>query len=264
MADLPDDDSRSNITKLRRCVIFDFDDTLAIAEGEPTSDVTELFGGPERILLLAELFAELRQSSIVLGVVSYNMRLVFEPLLRSAGLLSFFEQSLLFGEEIFDEGGPLSDLITNSSGPFQPGWTDKGAVISRLVLPHIILPVAQILPAGSAIITEHESPRSQRHARRALTAPFLPCRGVVDASADGSSSILFVDDLTDNVVDVHNACACCATLLVPSEGGMRPAQLAAIRGWATSSHASPGAADKPAARGEVAETTAARSPGEMV
>lgn len=206
---------------LRLCIIFDFDETLAVDTGEPTSDPLELFGGAERIKQLHALFTELRQAGVILSICSFNMRMVFEPLLRSAGLLPFFEPTLLFGSEVFDEDGPLAAC----------GWGDKGIIIDRLILPKV-LPTAAGTPE-SALLAELAPP-----SLATVRAPFLPCRGTVDASADSTSTVLFVDDLADNVIDVHVACPCCATLLAPSRGGLQPAQLVAIRVWAAAARPS--------------------------
>ena len=57
-----------------------------------------------------------------------------------------------------------------------------------------------------------------RMACDALMGGALRCAAAAEhvgvLSADGTSSILFVDDLSENVIDVHMACSCCATLLI--------------------------------------------------
>lgn len=56
----------------RRCAVFDFDDTLAVGCGHEASDPVALFGGAERLALLAALCTDLCASGIQLAVCSYN------------------------------------------------------------------------------------------------------------------------------------------------------------------------------------------------
>jgi hypothetical protein len=208
----------------RRCaIVFDFDDTLAVGCGHAASRAIPLFGGAERLALLTALCTELRAAGVLLTVCSYNERAVIEPLLRQAGLLGFFEQHLLFGGSTFEQGGPLASL----------GWSaNKGHVITRLIAP-------AVLPsdAGSdeRLLAELAPPSL-------VSAAFsVPEVGRVAPSNDGTSSILFVDDMAENIMDVRAACASCATLLVPEYTAMRPADVAAIRAWAQPPAAPPAA-----------------------
>lgn len=145
-------------------------------------------------------------------------RSVIMPLLRCAGLLDYFEDSLIFGSETFDHGGALASLGGNAH---------KGHVLSRLVAP-AVLPTGY-MESEELLLSELAPPL----VNSLVAAPLeLPQHGRVVPSSDGTSSILFVDDMPDNCMDVHAACASCATLLVPEYTAIRSADVAAIRAWA--------------------------------
>merc|ERR1719473_858686 len=173
-----------------------------------SNDTIELFGGTERLAALAELLRTLAASGVVLAISSYNTGEVIDAQLKAAGLRKWFTSGLTFGYEACERprGRPL----------------DKGDVIKQRIIPAL----------------GWQSQEEQR-AFMADVGPgvpnsvTIPQPGKVEASADGSNMILFVDDLTENILDVRRKVMCCATLLVDecAGGGMKAAEFAAIRGW---------------------------------
>lgn len=208
-------DRSSSALALRCAVVFDFDETLAIDTARADDDASTIFGGAERITQLCALCAELRLGGLTLAVCSYNYRSIFEPLMQEVGLLDFFDRTLLFGAEAFEE--------MSSASRCDP---DKGDMIRDAIVGRFL----QTDDQESELLAELALPQTPR--------VILPRIGTIDESEDGTSMILFVDDQADNIHDVRRACPACATLLVPSDatsrslGGLQATQLDVIRVWA--------------------------------
>ena len=204
----------SSATVRRTAVIFDFDETLAVSTGAPRSNPSTLFGGRERISALRHLLADLSSAGITLCVCSHNARSTFEPLLAAADLRGFFATSMLFGCEVFEEGGVL----------YEAAHLDKGTVLSQLIAPALLARDAS-RSGGTTLPGRMEASES-----KAAT----PSAGTIDGSADGTSAMLFCDDDPANILDVRRACESCATLYVPRLGpasGLQTSHFAAIRIW---------------------------------
>ena len=57
------------------------------------------FGGAERVQQLANLLAELQAAGVVLHIVSIGFRAAFMPHLKTVGLLDFFAEARIFGQD---------------------------------------------------------------------------------------------------------------------------------------------------------------------
>lgn len=182
-----------------------------------------LFGGKARLKELRELLQDLVSAGVVLAVCSYNDASVIRPLLQELSLIELFSPDHILGAEMCD--------LARAQGH---EW-DKGDVIRELIVPSM-LPSAE----STGVLLAELAPTPMQE------PVFVPSLGTIDASTDGSNTLLFVDDMPANCVDVHRACPGCATLLVPSEpGGLRAAQFSAIRAWAGAPRANVDAAAPP-------------------
>lgn len=80
------------------------------------------FGGAERVQQLTKLLAELQAAGVVLHIVSIGFRSAFMPHLRTVGLLDFFAQERVFGQDSlelravgFVKGQLIGQLMAASS-----------------------------------------------------------------------------------------------------------------------------------------------------
>ncbi len=100
-----------------KAVVFDFDSTLstptfltrenqwavadkkAIFASMNETEIIANFGGSERISALDKLLSSLERAGTVLFIVSIGYRAAFMPHLRSVGLLKFFSEERIFGQD---------------------------------------------------------------------------------------------------------------------------------------------------------------------
>ena len=103
-----------------KAVVFDFDSTLSTplwierAGAWAVADNLELFqimseaeqranlGGDARIAQLAALLEALQSAGVQLYIVSIGMRAAFAPHLQAVGLLRFFDEGCVFGQDTAD------------------------------------------------------------------------------------------------------------------------------------------------------------------
>ena len=99
----------------QRLCVFDFDDTLGVAEAYPGVLPEEIFGGNQRISQLSMLFTELTDAGIVLAVCSYNEARTLAPIMEAAGFDVFFSGGVYGWESVCDAWSPRKSEVIRST-----------------------------------------------------------------------------------------------------------------------------------------------------
>ena len=196
-----------------RIAIFDFDETLAVSTGWPGADPTSLFGGAARLSELSALLASLKDAGVLLSVCTFNRADCVTLLLRKAGLLQYFDQRAIIGEEIYDEGGAYREAVMrNRLAAAAPGSEQ------RPVLPSDMTRKMFVWNKGLSI--------------RQLLLPLVAGHALEPGGSGGhvdARSVLFVDDDAGNCRDVSRAVPGCTVVHVSRAAGMRADEGGAVR-----------------------------------
>ena len=188
-------------TSVRVCV-FDFDETLAVSNGVPGVHHLELFGGSTRLAELRSLLEDIAGAGVLLAIVSFNSKAVISPLVEAAGLAHLFPDALIFGHEVYEDGGALRNVLAERYGTgFVRDWR-KSSVIQELVLPAArgcaegllfvdddpanIHDVCQSLPGSQSVLAPSGGLREFGPIRRWLVSP-VSTTTIFDAPTEARS-----------------------------------------------------------------------------
>ena len=93
------DSTISTPTFLQRVQVWAVADNLKLFESMSEAEILANFGGAERIAALKALFGALEAKGVRLHIVSIGMKAAIVPHLRTAGLLPFFAEDRIWGQD---------------------------------------------------------------------------------------------------------------------------------------------------------------------
>jgi len=127
--------SRNEVREDAFCVVFDFDQTLAVIEVEPPDlkkSLEHMFGGAKRLAVVHNMLTELTAKGVILAIVSFNQKRAIRQVLKRAEWLGLFEEGGIHGFDEVSEMGFRKDA-------------DKGDYIAKNVMAPLHLPACNVI-----------------------------------------------------------------------------------------------------------------------
>ena len=93
------DSTISTPTFLQRTNCWCVADNLKLFQSMSAAEIVANFGGPERISTLQALLTALQRAGVQLYIVSIGMKAAIVPHLNAAGLLQFFAEEKIWGQD---------------------------------------------------------------------------------------------------------------------------------------------------------------------